>query len=124
MGGVAQRDGPKGEKEKLAMLRRTVVGNTYACLDFRFIVTSIRMLLTWKGTADVQQKDVEVRVFTAFLQIAGIVQSRTQPVLPVPIDCDTCHAHLTCPLTILYDLCTGVYHNIVVWIMCKFEFTF
>ena len=84
------------------------------------------MLLTWKGTADVQQKDVGVWVCTALLQKAGIVQCRTQPVRPVPIECDTCQSPRTCPLTILYGRCTGVYRkwNIVVWIMCKFEFTF
>ena len=29
---------------------------TYASLDFSYIVTSVRILLTWKGTADVHTK--------------------------------------------------------------------
>ena len=74
---------------------------TYASLDFSYIVTSVRILLTWKGTADVQRKHVEVWVRMDIIQLAWIMQNGTLLVLPAPIDCDTCLVPLTHPLTIL-----------------------
>ena len=74
---------------------------TYSSLDFSYIVTRVRILLTWKGTADVQRKDVEVWVRIEIPQLAGIMQNGTLLVLPAPIDCDTCRVPLTHPLTIL-----------------------
>ena len=99
---------------------------TYASLDFSYIVTSVRILLTWKGTADVQQKYVEVWVRMEIPKLAGIIQSGTLLVLPAPIDCDTCRVPLTHPLTILYGINTRLGYrraNMVVWMTCKFEFT-
>ena len=99
---------------------------TYPSLDFSYIVTSVRILLTWKGTADFQQKEVEVWVLTGAPHLAGIIQNGTRLVLPVPIDYGTCRVPLTHPLTILYGINTRRGYrreNAVVLMTYKFEFT-